>query len=239
MQNYQTATKTYLDKVSTFSQNPQLVDFASNLLAQWQTIPFPITPDRVIFSLATTSAEFNDLEQIVQLAYTWRYCGDQPATLSNFNQPAPDDSKTKTFVAKVVHQDQTLVLATVRLVQDHLELFTFFDLEPGFTWPHQAKNLTPYEFERLAFHPLFDLTKDRALQAFLVNGLHQLALSSIAQSDYWLGCTMRHNVKKFIDSTNIKTVPIPGLRFVKCYYTDFLISLFPQYFQDFCAYEIV
>ena len=236
MTNYQTATTIYLNKIKANSHNADLVASAQKLLADFQKVQLPISKKNIILRVALQS-DLPQVENIIRNAYNWRYCGKEGALMSAFNETSAA-ANTITFVAVMKQEKKDLVLATTRLVRDKLELFRFFQPANDQLWPHQKQQLVPYEFERLAFHPFLDVTRDLELKKWLLNKMVQTAKKTIKEKDYWLGCTMSANVKKFMDQTTVKTTLIPDLIFFQNEYTDFLTNLFPHYFEDFSAYEI-
>lgn len=236
MTNYQTVTKKYLDKIERTSKSASLITSTKDLLADFQNFSWPIATEKIIIRPAQ-KADLPQVENIIRNAYNWRYCGRDGALMSAFSETS-DSPDAVAFVAVISFHDKDLVLATTRLVRQNLELFRFFQPADQQLWPHQQKKLVPYEFERLAFHPVLDATRDLAMKQLLLEKLVKTAKKTIKEKKYWLGCTMSANVKKFMDQTQVKTTLIPNLVFFKNDYTEFLTNLFPRYFEDFSAYEI-
>jgi hypothetical protein len=228
-------TKVCLDKVAKASKSELLVATARELIQEAQLWQGELKPELIRVRLARR-ADLPRLEKMINLAYHWRYCGERGAKLASFSE-AVIKPNVKTLVATIKAGQRELLLATTRLVRDDLELFSFFKFKDGREWSHRQAKLTPYEMERLAYHPLFELLPERGLQLEIMRRF-MAKVATLIKKPYWLGCTMRANVKKFMDAAGLRTKEIDGLEFCDNQVTAYLVDLFPDYFQDFKAYEI-
>lgn len=210
---------------------------AVQLLQEAQPFFGHLDINKVQVSLATP-AELNTLEKIIQLAYNWRYC-DADGQQTSF-QEVKSAPNTQTLVAKIILNQQELILGTARLVSgQNLEIFSFFALPENQLWTPQAKNLTPYEVERLAFHPLLDLETDLHFKILLLQKMFHFLLTLIPDPVHsWLGVTMRGNVQQFVAAAGIPHRKITAAHFVHNAVSQKFMQIHPRYFTDIAAYEI-
>jgi hypothetical protein len=230
-------TKAFLDKIAQRGKNEALDQLAQEFLTELQQFQGILSPKHVRIGLATQK-DYLQIEKLVRLAYFWRYSDQTGAKLGDL-KATTDTPNTKTLVAKLVHHNQELILATFRLVKGELELYQFFSFENGESWSNYLKDTTPYEVERLAFHPLFELGPFRELQVRIIQDMQVVVQSLMTETNAWLGATIRSNVKRFLDFAQIKTEAIPGLKFAQNETTAWYLKLVPHYFKDFYAYHVI
>lgn len=235
-----TVSKAYFDRLKKYGNHPQIIAAATQLLTQLKTHG-PLTKSGINFDLASKK-DYADLAPLISFAYDSRYTGSRPPrskTTDKFLKLQTSDHQHVTFVAR--HRDRNgheLILFTIRLTKDKLQLFDFFYFPDGRSWPHEKKGLTPYECERLAFHPYFDIFPDRALQFYLIQGIIKKALTTI-EKNIWLGCIMKKEIRDFVTAAGIKTKKITGLKFAQNPITAYFQKIHPRYFQAIAAYEII
>lgn len=238
MRDYQTISKTYLNKIEKLSQDANLVEITRELLKDGQPFFEHLDVKKIKLSLAQPQ-DFSVVEKIVQVAYNWRYSNGAKASADSF-QEIKDAPNTQTLVAKIKLNNKELILGTARLVQgDNLEIFSFFTLPKNCLWPHQEKDLIPYEVERLAFHPLLDLENDLSLKTQILQKMFHFLQSLIKKPlQSWLGVTMRSNVERFVSAAGISNQLIPNTKFVHNKMTKEFMKIHPRYFTEIAAYEI-
>ncbi|MDO5561169.1 MAG: hypothetical protein Q4G02_00095 [bacterium] len=238
MRDYQTISKTYLDKIKKLSQDSDLVNITQELLKDGEPFFNHLDVKKIKLSLAE-DRDFPIIEKIVQVAYNWRYSNGTKSTANSF-QAIKDAPHTKTLVAKIKLNNKELILGTARLVQsDNLEIFSFFTLPKDCLWPHQEKKLIPYEVERLAFHPLLDLENDLSFKMQILQKMFHFLQSLIKKPQQsWLGVTMRENVHHFVTAAGIDSQLIPHTKFVHNKMTKKFMKIHPRYFTEIAAYEI-
>ena len=202
-------TQIYLNNIKSRIHDEQIILIARELIHQ---IPPDFNWQKTAVTFRTPiDSDWPQLQKIITLAYQGRYAN--PHEKHTFSLGEIDVSShirtiiaAHPLVAHQKHQPAEIILGTVRLVPERLELFDFFDIDGG--WPAQYQNQTPYEFERLAFHPLFDVLRDNDWRAFILRGLIHQALETLNLETAWLACTMNPHVKKFMDRLGIKTQEI-------------------------------
>ncbi len=211
---------------------------AKKLLERAQPFYGHLDPNHFVAERAT-SRDLTTVEQIVHLAYNWRYSQKDDYVVPASFQEIVRAPNSVTLVVKAVLGRRRLILGTARLTQsENLEIFSFFDLPTGQLWPHQEKNLLPYEIERLAFHPLLDLESNLTLKKAVVQALFKVLPRFMPQENSWLGVTMRANVAQFITAAGIPFHRLETAKFAHNQVTDKFVKIHPRYFTDIAAYEI-
>ncbi len=239
MTNYQNEAEKYLAKIKAMTNKKVLVEYAQELIAQFQGFNGTIDKKRVSFEIANKD-DLKILKKLIKFAYNIRYACDNDEKILSFNEVG-DEPNIKTIVAKYRHKNKDIILATFRLVKEDIEIFKFFTFNDNKKeWPCKTKGIVPYELERMAFHPIFDFNKNRELQLFLVKGMFKKAMSLINEKEYWLVGTMRPGVKAFIDEAGVKNRKIDWLKFADNEHTRYVSHNWPKYFdQQINAYEII
>ena len=202
-------TQVYLNSIKSRIHDEQILLIARELIGQ---IPPDFKFQKTAVKFRTpTKDDWPQLQKIITLAYQGRYANRHE--LHTFSLGEIDTSShirtiiaTHPLPAHKKNQTAEIILGTLRLVQGQLELFDFFDIEGG--WQAQYQDQTPYEFERLAFHPLFDVSRDNDWRVFILRGLIYEALNVLDLETVWLACTMNPHVKKFMDHIGIETQEI-------------------------------
>lgn len=238
MTNYQKEAEKYLAKIKVIAKVKIINNFASDLLKQVKNSDLRFDKSKITFEVASEK-DIEDIRKIVELAYYWRYTDGTNNELFDFDLNT-NDPNSKILIAKYMLNNKPIILATMRLVRKDIELFSFFALDTLNEWPHKKNNSMPYELGRLAFHPLFDLNKDRELQNYLTLKLYEKSLTQITDEKYWLVVTMRRGIKSFIDQVGIKSKLIKGLKEADNEAIKLQKRKNPKYFsQEFDAYELI
>jgi hypothetical protein len=227
----------YLEKVAKRGKNRQLDKIAREFLEETLSYPGKINLRELRIGLPE-ERDFRVINKMTCLAYGWRYGDQEKGAKVVADFMGEDTDKMTTVVAKVRKGERELILATCRLVRDDLELFKFFNFKDGRTWADYLGGRCAYEVERLAFHPLFEMGDYRVIQFQLLKEFYPVVQSLISEKNAWLGCTLRDNVKRFVEMAGMKVTAIPGLEFASNDYVDLHMQINPNYFKDFYAYII-
>lgn len=228
--------KTYLKHLTDTIEAPALLKNSRQLLTTAAQLTWPLDLQQVTFRLATAT-ELATVKTIIQLAYNGRYFAADDKKLMSFNEVGQGDN-IKTWVATYPSATgKRLILATFRLVKSNLEIFDFFT-PVATTWDAIIAGRTPFECERLAFHPIFDVLPDRPFQAKIIKQLLLVAREEVAHEQPWLVATMRPGVAAFVQQAGIKLTPLTQLTFAHNQQTDYLCTHWPKYFKKVAAYEI-
>ena len=228
-------TKPYFNHLKANCADPRVWQAAEQLLADarahesldeghWQYV-------------VANKKQLPTLRQMIVVAYNGRYAStDQP--LTSLDEVGAGEKITTLVALHVDRHGHELIAGTVRLVRDDLELFQFFTLPPGQVWPYQSQQLIPYEFERLAFHPVLDITKDTSKRQEILRQLIITAKDKVDLSRSWLACTMSPKVAGFVAAAGIKITPIAGATPADNEQMRFQKEHWPKYFSEIGAYEI-
>ena len=232
-------TQIYLNNIKSRIHDEQIILIARELIRQ---IPpdFNWQKSAVRFRLPVDN-DWPQLQKIITLAYQGRYANRHEQHTFSLGE-IDTSSHIHTFIAThplLAHkknQSTEIILGTLRLAQGQLELFDFFDIEGG--WPAQYQDQTPCEFERLAFHPLFDVGRDNDWREFVLRGLIREAISTLNLETMWLVCTMNPHVKKFMDRLGIKTQEITAATMRDNEIIRYQKQHWPEYFNVARPYVI-
>ena len=228
-------TNHYLDQLKAHTHDQQIIHMAEELLADARThgelIPLQIKVTRAQKKYLPT------LQKIIMVAYNGRY-GNQDEQTANFGETGSGDHIATYMATHTDDHGHELILGTLRLVRDQLELFDFFTLLPGKKWRCQQEKLTPYEFERLAFHPAVDVIHDLHLRQYIVRQIIHTALASLDPQTSWVACTMNDKVARFIADAGIHVELITDATLADNQQIQYLKSHWPNYFTNVHAYEV-
>lgn len=222
-------TQIYLNRIKTHCSDERVLSAATELINNLSNLE-AIEKTAIEFREANRS-DWTQLQQIITVAYNARYATQQDAQVVDFGEVGAGPN-----IKTVVAVTQGVILGTLRLVRGDLELFKFFELDSG--WPYLAKNQVPYEFERLAFHPYYDLTQDDAGRIEILRGLVNELTSELNLAKSWLACTMSPNVKSFMDRAGMRVQEITQARLADNEVTRFQLQHWPSYFQNCRPYEV-
>jgi len=225
-----TTTQLYLNKLKQHTSDEAVLADAAALISNLGNLKNSFAQAGISYRLAQP-ADYILLQPLISVAYNGRYATNSDPKRMTFNETG-SDAHIKTAVAC----SQGVILGTLRLVRERLELFQFFTMPDG--WPYQKTGQVPYEFERLAFHPYFDLTHDDELRIQILHGLVQTLTADLDMSKSWLACTMSPNVKAFMDRCGIETREMVQAKLADNEQTRFMLAHWPQYFQNCRPYEI-
>jgi hypothetical protein len=138
--------------------NPALENIQDNLM-QGITSLDGVLRSLSKISITTAPMGSDDREtaaNLVRFGYNFRYFSEKDIIIDLAYDNLDTQPVTKTVIAYTNYKKSKLILGTMRVCfADHLELFKFFKIEKGFSWPHGDKKAG--ELGRFSLHPLFDV----------------------------------------------------------------------------------
>ncbi len=234
----------FLQKIARCTNHsPTMLAWANELVSELTSFAGLPHYRQVRLGLANSSDQ-EKLAKLIKLAFAWRYGGDGQQVAEKF-AALSFQPHCQTLVAKLYapHARQVLLLATCRLTRAHqlrdLELVTYYRFNDGNSWQRYLADKVAYELSHLAFHPLFELGRYRALQFKLTRELLHLCLGLASEPQAWVGLTARHNVAKFLTKASCQLAPIANLTLQPQVAKSTLATLLPRYLIDFYAYQLL